>query len=142
MTKACLTLILIFMELFFFVLAGTKPGGSSGYAEYAIVVNEAPQPGICSVNPRSGYALQTTFIIACEMFVDEDVPLTYTVVSDAGHPSGDGKKGSNHLCELNCKLYCLYLFCCLHRIIENIGHWLVKRHSCFRQNQVQVYKSD
>ncbi|XP_072051916.1 polycystin-1-like protein 2 [Amphiura filiformis] len=62
-------------------VTGIKPGGGTGYAEFAISINAPPRPGSCAVTPSLGYALQTHFKVICESFVDEDLPLTYSVIA-------------------------------------------------------------
>ncbi|XP_072050226.1 sperm receptor for egg jelly-like [Amphiura filiformis] len=71
---------------------GIKLDGGTGYAEYAISINTPPSSGSCEVTPDLGYALQTHFVVTCEAFVDEDLPLTYSVIAivdeEAHHPDG------------------------------------------------------
>jgi len=55
-----------------------KKGGSSGQASVDKIVNVKPIPGSCTVSPQSGIALNTSFTIKCQNWVDDDLPLTYT----------------------------------------------------------------
>ncbi|XP_022098115.1 polycystic kidney disease protein 1-like 2 isoform X2 [Acanthaster planci] len=52
---------------------------SPGFADYTFELNAPPRMGTCSLDPPSGYALQTQFIIDCVDFWDEEGHLMYTV---------------------------------------------------------------
>ncbi|CAH1779438.1 unnamed protein product [Owenia fusiformis] len=51
--------------------------GSPGYSQYTFTTNQPPVAGSCSVQPSSGYVLQTKFNLTCSGFSDANTPLTY-----------------------------------------------------------------
>lgn len=46
-------------------------GGSIGEASHTIIVNNPPTPGTCAITPKTGFALQTPFSIACAGWKDD-----------------------------------------------------------------------
>ncbi|XP_044084550.1 polycystic kidney disease and receptor for egg jelly-related protein-like [Neovison vison] len=51
--------------------------------KHPFVINYVPETGECSINPATGIALVTRFVIRCSNFKDKNIPLTYKmVVSD------------------------------------------------------------
>ncbi|XP_020641421.3 polycystin family receptor for egg jelly-like [Pogona vitticeps] len=60
----------------------TKDGESATY-KYFFYVNGPPQIGKCVLNPRTGTAFLTKFIIQCNGFEDKNGPLTYKVIAAA-----------------------------------------------------------
>ncbi|XP_032706920.1 polycystic kidney disease and receptor for egg jelly-related protein-like [Lontra canadensis] len=51
--------------------------------KHPFVINHVPETGECSINPATGVAFVTRFVIRCSNFKDENFPLTYKmVVSD------------------------------------------------------------
>ncbi|XP_038069881.1 polycystic kidney disease protein 1-like 2 [Patiria miniata] len=60
-------------------VTGFHPDSPPGFADYTFELNAPPRIGTCSLDPDSGYALQTHFIIDCVDFWDEEGHLMYTV---------------------------------------------------------------
>ncbi|XP_032201600.1 polycystic kidney disease and receptor for egg jelly-related protein-like [Mustela erminea] len=51
--------------------------------KHPFVINYVPETGECSINPSTGVAFVTRFVIRCSNFKDKNIPLTYKmVVSD------------------------------------------------------------
>ncbi|XP_044084546.1 polycystic kidney disease and receptor for egg jelly-related protein-like [Neovison vison] len=51
--------------------------------KHPFVINHVPETGECSINPATGVAFVTRFVIRCSNFKDKNIPLTYKmVVSD------------------------------------------------------------
>ena len=73
-------------------------GGESGYAEFGISINEPPRPGICMINPSLGYVLQTHFTVTCDMFIDKDAPMTYTLITFAKEKENGNVLGKMKTC--------------------------------------------
>ena len=59
------------------VLTATDSDGSSSYSTVSLTMNESPSSGSLSINPPSGFALDTAFEFSATSWVDEDLPFTY-----------------------------------------------------------------
>ncbi|XP_041364036.1 uncharacterized protein LOC121379460 [Gigantopelta aegis] len=66
-------------------LPGSK---SSGFASLAIVTNIPPRGGNCSVQPTTGYAYQTGFVISCFGWQDEGYRANTSDTRDGKEPKG------------------------------------------------------
>lgn len=55
----------------------TKKTGTSGQSFEMRTVNLPPKGGTCTISPKSGLAMNTSFTIACKDWSDVDLPLTY-----------------------------------------------------------------
>lgn len=60
-------------------LSAWKLGGLPGYTTYKFVVykNSPPKDGNCSVVPNEGFAMDTSFVVNCFDWIDQDPPLSY-----------------------------------------------------------------
>ncbi|XP_053517918.1 polycystin family receptor for egg jelly [Artibeus jamaicensis] len=57
--------------------------GVSLVLKYPFIINHVPEIGDCKINPASGIAFYTKFVIQCSDFKDQNTPLTYKmIVSD------------------------------------------------------------
>ncbi|NXN91874.1 PKDRE protein, partial [Rhinopomastus cyanomelas] len=65
-------------------LKATTPNGRSSVYKYLFMLNSPPRAGRCTINPRSGIAFQTKFVVQCSDFSDSDLPLTYKVILASG----------------------------------------------------------
>ncbi|EPQ20107.1 Polycystic kidney disease and receptor for egg jelly-related protein [Myotis brandtii] len=58
-------------------------GGVNLNLRHSFTVNYAPAIGDCKINPTSGIAFFTKFVVQCNNFKDQNIPLTYKmIVSD------------------------------------------------------------
>lgn len=60
-----------------FTVYVTDASGNTGSADFDFTINTAPTPGLCSADPTTGYALETEFSLSCNLWTDDDIPLTY-----------------------------------------------------------------
>lgn len=63
--------------------------GVSVVLTYPFVINHVPEPGDCKVNPTSGTAFYTKFIIQCSDFKDRNTPFTYKMIVSDLHGFGE-----------------------------------------------------
>uniref|UniRef100_K7GK24 Polycystin family receptor for egg jelly n=1 Tax=Pelodiscus sinensis TaxID=13735 RepID=K7GK24_PELSI len=56
-------------------------GGRSSTFRYSFYVNSPPKIGKCAINPSSGVAFQTKFVVQCSGFSDNNLPLMYKVIA-------------------------------------------------------------
>lgn len=49
-----------------------QSGTSTGYSSLILYKNQIPTNGTCSINPTSGYAMDTLFNISCWNWTDPD----------------------------------------------------------------------
>lgn len=71
------------------ILSAWKQGGLPGSTNYSFIAykNSPPKNGNCSVIPDTGYALDTSFVIRCKDWQDQDPPLAYTFTYTLGKES-------------------------------------------------------
>ncbi|XP_045690717.1 polycystic kidney disease and receptor for egg jelly-related protein [Phyllostomus hastatus] len=63
--------------------------GISVMFKYPFVINHAPKTGDCKVNPASGIAFYTEFVIQCSDFRDQNTPFTYKMIVSDLHGFGE-----------------------------------------------------
>ncbi|XP_067387024.1 polycystin family receptor for egg jelly [Emydura macquarii macquarii] len=63
------------------LLTITTWGGRSSVYRYSFYVNSPPRIGKCTINPTLGVAFLTKFIVQCNGFSDNNLPLTYKVIA-------------------------------------------------------------
>ncbi|XP_054438498.1 polycystin family receptor for egg jelly [Pteronotus mesoamericanus] len=56
---------------------------------YPFIINHAPEIGECKINPASGIAFYTKFVVQCINFKDRNVPLTYKMIVSDLHGFGE-----------------------------------------------------
>lgn len=73
-----------FSEAQFWITLDLKTwGGVNLNLIYSFTINYAPAIGDCKINPTSGIAFFTKFVVQCNNFKDQNIPLTYKmIVSD------------------------------------------------------------
>ncbi|XP_027986851.2 polycystin family receptor for egg jelly [Eptesicus fuscus] len=73
-----------FSEAQFWIAFGLETwGGVNLTLRHSFIVNYGPQIGDCKINPTSGIAFFTKFVVQCKDFKDQNVPLVYKmIVSD------------------------------------------------------------
>ncbi|XP_074859412.1 polycystin family receptor for egg jelly [Carettochelys insculpta] len=76
-----LTFINIADRSYTLLLKITTWGGRSSAYRYSFYVNSPPRIGKCTVNPTSGVAFLTKFIVQCSGFSDNNLPLIYKVIA-------------------------------------------------------------
>jgi len=76
-----------------FACAATD-SGATGTGSLAVMVNTAPAGGACSVSPSSGYALETTFTVSCNGWMDSTPQLQYSFSTPAGMIQAPGSQNS------------------------------------------------
>uniref|UniRef100_A0A8C8RF24 Polycystin family receptor for egg jelly n=1 Tax=Pelusios castaneus TaxID=367368 RepID=A0A8C8RF24_9SAUR len=59
----------------------TTWGGRSAVYRYSFYVNSPPRIGKCTIDPTLGIAFLTKFIVQCNGFLDNNLPLTYKVIA-------------------------------------------------------------
>jgi len=71
------------------ILSAWKQGGLPGFTNYTFVAyqNKPPMNGNCTVTPDTGYALDTSFVLRCVDWEDQDPPLVYTFTYTLGKES-------------------------------------------------------
>ncbi|XP_024435413.2 polycystin family receptor for egg jelly [Desmodus rotundus] len=79
-----------FVEAEFSVsLALAAWSGVSLVLRYPFVINREPEIGDCKINPASGMALYTKFVVQCRDFKDRNTPLTYKMIVSDLHGFGE-----------------------------------------------------
>uniref|UniRef100_A0A8C0J8X7 Polycystin family receptor for egg jelly n=1 Tax=Chelonoidis abingdonii TaxID=106734 RepID=A0A8C0J8X7_CHEAB len=76
-----LTFMNIADQSYTLLLKITTWGGRSSTYRYSFYVNSPPRIGKCTVNPTTGVAFLTKFIVQCSGFSDKNLPLTYKVIA-------------------------------------------------------------
>ncbi|KAK1327623.1 hypothetical protein QTO34_012912 [Cnephaeus nilssonii] len=73
-----------FSEAQFWIALGLETwGGVNLTLRHSFIVNYGPQIGDCKINPTSGIAFFTKFVVQCNDFKDQNIPLVYKmIVSD------------------------------------------------------------
>ena len=58
-------------------LSASDTAGAAAAATMTFTMNDAPSSGVISVEPTTGFALDTDFVLRALYWVDEDLPLSY-----------------------------------------------------------------